>query len=196
LSSESKGFAPPRRVEPVVVVSGSCSPVTGRQIDWAIENGFAELPLDTARLTQSNMLAAEVAAIAQCAVAQLKQGRSVIIHTSRGPDDQRIATTRQFAPTSLTSDALGDILGRILGEVLRSRRVERVAVVGGDTSGAVARAIGIDALEMVGPLAPGAPLCVAHSDRGEVEGVEFTFKGGQVGHDDFFGSLVLGGPNH
>jgi uncharacterized protein YgbK (DUF1537 family) len=27
-----------------------------------------------------------------------------------------------------------------------------------------------------------------------VTGVEFTFKGGQVGHDDFFGDLLRGGP--
>ena len=77
----------------------------------------------------------------------------------------------------------------------RARQVERVAVAGGDTSGAIARTIGIDALEMIGPLAPGAPLCVAHSRQAEVDGVEFTFKGGQVGHDDFFGTLLSGGPN-
>jgi uncharacterized protein YgbK (DUF1537 family) len=79
--------------------------------------------------------------------------------------------------------------------VLRSRRVERVAVTGGDTSGYVARTLGIDALEMAAPLAPGAPLCVAHSRHAEVDGVQFTFKGGQVGHDDFFGALVGGREN-
>jgi uncharacterized protein YgbK (DUF1537 family) len=68
--------------------------------------------------------------------------------------------------------------------------VRRAAVAGGDTSGYVAREIGIDALEMSAPLAPGAPLCVARSRRAEVDGVEFTFKGGQVGHDDFFATLL------
>ena len=117
----------------------------------------------------------------------------MIVHTSRGPDDTRVAVASQSARERLTGEALGVILGRILGEVLRSRPLERVAVAGGDTSGAVARTIGIDALEMAGRLAPGAPLCVAHSRRREVAGVEFTFKGGQVGHDDFFGSLLRGG---
>ena len=195
LPSESKGFTPSRPVERAVVVSGSCSPVTGRQIAWALANGFAEVPLDTVGLIQTTTIDADIAAVAQRVAAELDAGRSVIVHTSRGPDDERIAATQQSVQASLTGEALGVILGRILGQVLRSRPVERVAVAGGDTSGAVARTIGIEALEMVGPLAPGAPLCVARSRRAEVEGVEFTFKGGQVGHDDFFGSLLRGGPS-
>jgi len=87
------------------------------------------------------------------------------------------------------------ILGRVLLGVLRAREVGRVAVVGGDTSGQVARTIGIEALEMVGPLDPGAPLCVARSRDGVVDGLEITFKGGQVGYDDFFGTLLRGRSN-
>ena len=69
-------------------------------------------------------------------------------------------------------------------------RLKRIAVIGGDTSGHVAQSLGITALEMIAPLAPGSPLCVAHSSRPEVEGIEITFKGGQVGHDNFFGTLL------
>jgi uncharacterized protein YgbK (DUF1537 family) len=195
LPSECKGFASPQPVDRTIVVSGSCSPVTGRQIAWALASGFTEVPLDTARLVQSSTLEAAERDAAKRVVTELDAGRSVIVHTSRGPDDDRIAATKQSLQHGLNTGSLGVILGRILGDVLRSRRVERVAVAGGDTSGAVAREIGIDALEMVGQLAPGAPLCVAHSRHAEVAGVQFTFKGGQVGHDDFFGALLRGGPN-
>jgi uncharacterized protein YgbK (DUF1537 family) len=194
-SSESKGFPAPRPVDRAVVISGSCSPVTGRQITWGLENGFADVPVDTARFAELSNVDAVVDDVTRRAIVELDAGRSPIIHTSRGPDDARSANTAQSASLGLTGESLGVILGRILGEALRSRRVERVAVAGGDTSGAVARAIGIDALQMVGPLAPGAPLCVAHSRHAEVAGIEFTFKGGQVGHDDFFGSLLTGGPS-
>lgn len=192
-ASESKGFPAPRAVDRAVVISGSCSPVTGRQITWGLENGFADVPVDTARLAGWCELDAVVDDVARRAIAELDAGNSPIIH-SRGPDDARSANSAQNASLGLTGGALGAILGRILGEVLRLRPIERVAVAGGDTSGAVARAIGIDAVQMVGPLAPGAPLCVAHSRLAEAAGVEFTFKGGQVGHDDFFGSLLAGGP--
>ena len=195
VSPNKRDAASPQPVDRAVVMSGSCSPVTDRQIAWALDHGFAEVPLDTTRFLQSTRSMRSLLKLRSQVASQFDAGRSVIVHTSRGPDDDRIAATRQFVPPGLTSRSLGGILGRILGEVLRSRPVERVAVTGGDTSGYVAREIGIDALEMAGPLAPGAPLCVAHSRRPEIDGVEFTFKGGQVGHDDFFGSLLHGEPN-
>jgi uncharacterized protein YgbK (DUF1537 family) len=47
----------------------------------------------------------------------------------------------------------------------------------------------------VAPLAPGAPLCRAHAgpDAGAVDGLELSFKGGQVGRADFFERLLRGG---
>src|SRR6185436_19780353 len=108
---------------------------------WALANGFAEVPLDAARLLEAGSLDAAIADAATRATSELDAGRSVIVHTSRGPDDNRIALTKQSSPHRLNNGMLGVILGRILGEVLRSRPLERVAVAGGDTSGAVAREI-------------------------------------------------------
>jgi uncharacterized protein YgbK (DUF1537 family) len=196
LPHREQNVDPPRAVDRVIVISGSCSPVTERQIAWAIAHGFAEVPLDTASLLQSRQPDAAIAELVRRVASEFDAGRSVIVPTSRGPDDPRIAGTRQSAPPGLTAEPLGVILGRILHGVLHLCRVERVAVTGGDTSGYVARAVGIDALEMAGPLAPGAPLCLARSHDAAVEGVEITFKGGQVGHDDFFGTLVAGGESH
>ena len=36
------------------------------------------------------------------------------------------------------------------------------------------------------PLAPGAPLCRAHAQRADRDGLEIALKGGQVGAADFF----------
>jgi uncharacterized protein YgbK (DUF1537 family) len=177
------------RVEPIVVVSGSCSPVTDRQINWALAHGFAETPLDAATLSTSGNLDSALSAIANRVVKEHDAGRSVIVHASRGARDLRLSSrlARDGAPMTL-----GQMLGRVLAEILQARRVHRVAVAGGDTAGDVARTLGIEALEMAAPLTPGAPLCRAHSGRSEIEGVEFTFKGGQVGYEDFFGAVQAG----
>ena len=165
VAANGLGPATLQPVDRVLVISGSRSPVTARQVAWAVEHDFVDAPLNAATTKQVE--------------AALAAGRSVVVHTSRGSvvDPQRV----------------GIVLGQILLDAVRACRVPRVAVVGGDTSGQVARALGIEALEMVGPLEPGAPLCRARSSDSAVDGLEMTFKGGQVGHDDFFGTLLRGG---
>lgn len=192
--SEVTGCDPAPAADRTLILSGSCSPVTERQIAWGLENGFVEIPFDTRAAIKSQARDAALSDVVLRTGAALDAGRSVIVHTCRGPSDARIPALRAATPPGdTTANRLGDILGRVLCEVLRTHRLQRVAVTGGDTSGYVARAVGIDALEMAAPLAPGAPLCIARSRRAEVDGLELSFKGGQVGHDDFFGTLLRGG---
>ena len=50
---------------------------------------------------------------------------------------------------------------------------------------AVARALGIEALEFAAPAAPGSPLCRVHAPGRNADGCEIIFKGGQNGRDRF-----------
>ena len=45
--------------------------------------------------------------------------------------------------------------------------------------------MGIESLEMLAPLAAGAPLCTVHAPDPALDGCEIIFKGGQVGGPDF-----------
>ena len=69
-------------------------------------------------------------------------------------------------------------------------------VAGGDTSGRVARALNIESLEMVGELVRGSPLCRATAPNSPADGIEITFKGGQIGPVDFFGLVRDGSAHH
>jgi uncharacterized protein YgbK (DUF1537 family) len=189
--------APIPAVEQTVILSGSCSPVTDRQIGWALEHGFAEVAVDAPRLQRSTRLDFDIRDVTKHILSSLDSGRSVIVHTSRGPCDTRIATMNRETDLSYNHDRkLGAILGRIMREVLRSRPIRRVAVVGGDTAGQVARSLGVEAVEMIGPLEPGAPLCAVRSRDEAVDGIEMVFKGGQVGFDDFFAAVLRGRSSH
>lgn len=171
-----------------LVVSGSCSPVTARQIDQAVETGFTLFGFDSTIEVNSEGWRAEIERVVKAAVRSLRDGQSVIIHTCRGPDDPRIEKT------TATAKQLGETLADILKDVLHRYPLNRVAVTGGDTSGHVARRLKIQALEIVGPMAPGSPLCSARSVDETINGLEITFKGGQVGHDDFFATVLRGHP--
>jgi uncharacterized protein YgbK (DUF1537 family) len=64
--------------------------------------------------------------------------------------------------------------------------VPRVVIAGGDTSGAIARALGIESMEMIASFVRGAPIVRAAAPGLPADGVELIFKGGQVGSEDFF----------
>ncbi|GGF11604.1 four-carbon acid sugar kinase family protein [Hymenobacter cavernae] len=173
----------PGRAAPLLVLSGSCSPVTAGQIAWAKANGFAEVVLDAHRLAAQEDMSSEVRCYQQAAVALLKQGQSVVVHTngSAAPPEQ-----------SLAAEKLGTILGVIGREIAQQTGIQRVVVAGGDTSSYAARAMGIEAVEMIAPLCPGAPLCRAAAPGSPLHHVEVNFKGGQVGAPDYFGVLLEG----
>ncbi len=178
-------------VDRVAVFSGSCSPVTERQIGWAIDHGFAEIALDTPSLVDEETAEHAHATAIDQASKSLEAGQSVLLHTSRGPDDPRIARTRQRLKHSGDSaEKLGRALGRLADTLIRRNGLKRIVFTGGDTSGYVARELEIKALEYVGPVAPGSPLCRIHATDPAIDGVEITFKGGQVGRKDFFSQVL------
>lgn len=188
----------------LLVVSGSCSPVTAGQIDWALQRGFAEVRLETSRLCDPERAEGEMGAAADRAALALKEHSGVIVHTCRGPEDPRIGELSErlaaqgVAPLDVklhTASRLGQALGRIAHRVSQAATIRRIVVTGGDTSGFVARELGIEALEMLGPMAPGSPLCRVHAKDPVVDGLQITFKGGQVGRQDFFASVLAGGPS-
>jgi uncharacterized protein YgbK (DUF1537 family) len=164
-----------------LVGSGSCSPVTAGQIAWAVKRGFAEVPL-AVKKSASNHVRSEIQRATETASHLLKTGRSVIVHTTKSGADQHLASKLKNAAAKI----LGTALGKVLRGALEQGNVRRVCIAGGDTSSFAARALGIEALEMIAPLTPGAPLCRAHAPGSPVDGREIVFKGGQVGAEYYF----------
>jgi uncharacterized protein YgbK (DUF1537 family) len=191
----------PKQVNQVLVISGSCSPVTHSQIEWAKQSGFAEVAIDTPSLVERECSSEAIQKPTSLVMKELEAGNSVIAHTSSGNLDPRISATRKALESlesntqvsgSTSSRLLGTALGRMVRNVLKQSALQRICICGGDTASAIGREIGIEALEMVSPLTVGAPLCEAHAPGSPAEGIEVVFKGGQVGKEDFFGSLLTG----
>ena len=177
-----------RPAKQVLIGSGSCSPVTSGQIVWALKHGFAEVALNTAGLIADPTR--EIVRCSRMATAFLQAGRSVIVHTTKRGPNKQVAEKLKGS----TLGTLGFALGAILRRALKGHApVNRICLAGGDTSGHVASRLGVEALEMIAPLTPGAPLCRAHaSPPSPMGGLEVVFKGGQVGPENFF-EIVLKG---
>lgn len=187
----------PGKADQLIVIGGSCSPGTQAQLEWAIQKGFADIRLDSVRLANPNEAEDEMERVKKLMINTLEEGRSLVLYTALGPDDPNIKATVQrmkdFGREDIPSSAiLAGAQGRLVKEVLGRVGKQRIVVAGGDTSGYVARALGIYALETLMPIAPGAPLCTAHSHHPEFDGLEICLKGGQNGKTDFFESILHG----
>ncbi len=165
--------AEPRPADRIIVVSGSCSPMTEMQINCALQTGF--VGIHTAGLAANELLnqGAEV----------LAGGRNLIVYSALGPHN---------LGGSLAGEDLGRYLGTVLRELVSRTGVRRAVIAGGDTASHAASQLGIHALTFAAVMAPGAPLCRAHSTDPLMDGLELVLKGGQVGGSDFFEKVLKG----
>jgi uncharacterized protein YgbK (DUF1537 family) len=166
----------------ILIGSGSCSPVTSGQIAWALKHGFAEVAMDAMALVNPQTAIAEIRRATMAAAKLLQNNRSVIVHSTKSGSNKRIAAKLK----GRTAEVLGTALGKVLRGAVGQSGVHRICIAGGDTSSYAALALGIEALEMIAPLTPGAPLCRAFAPGSPVNGCEVVFKGGQVGAENYF----------
>jgi uncharacterized protein YgbK (DUF1537 family) len=153
----------------MLVVSGSQSPITQAQIEFARAN---EYPV---HIIKADALAASPdASLINTIVEESLKGKPVVVHSgSRNP-------------SVMDAELLGNYYGMLVREISSRIQLGKLIICGGDTSSHTARALGITAVEMIGSCIHGAPLCRAHSRYAEIDGMEMNFKGGQLGPPEYF----------
>jgi 3-oxoisoapionate kinase len=173
------GPHPPGDPGPILVVCGSCSPVTAGQIAWAVRHRFSEIRVDLSSISNPTTLESIAANTAKDAANALRSGRNAVIHTGAASAERRVSEQ--------DSRHIGRLLGQVTRRTLDAHQLRRVIIAGGDTSGQIARTLEIESMEMVAELVRGAPLCRVRAPNSPAHGIEMAFKGGQVGGKDFFG---------
>lgn len=200
----SRGWLSPQSALPgaapasaIAVVSGSCSVMSGKQIEWALAHGFHGERLEVAACLEATSRQAEIKRVVRGSLQALATGRSPLVYSAMGPDDEAVTgfdalvQSRGLARTD-AAQAIGDALAEVMKQLLDRSEVNRVVVAGGDSAGAVASHLGVQALTVVAGLRPGAPLCRAWSDDARRDGLELVLKGGQMGTPAFYGEVLSG----
>lgn len=185
-------------VERIAVASGSCSPDTAVQIDFAREHGFRTIRVGVALATDPAAWASEMERLAAEACCMIGEGHDPLLLTAEGPDDPSVAAFNEAiaaagADPQEVNARLGTGLGTVLGRVLSRTRLARGILAGGDTSGYGAMALRIEALTALAPTVPGAALFKAHGRNLVVPHLEVALKGGQMGTPDYFQWIKMGG---
>lgn len=165
-------------VGPVLVLAGSLSPMTARQV--AAARSYLHIPLDAIRLTTDT---AYLETTARQLARQLDNGVHVLATTSPAGSAPRTAQ-------AINGRALAIACGELLARVLHITPIKRLGIAGGDTSSHAVQALGAWGLSYCAQLAPGVALCRLHSDAPALDGMELMLKGGQMGADTLFEELL------
>jgi uncharacterized protein YgbK (DUF1537 family) len=165
----------PPAAGPVLVLAGSLSPVTARQVRAA--TSFERYQLSPAQLLDE----AGSAAVATSLGRLLREGRNVLAVTA--PADGASKDSASGAEIAAAS-------ARLLRQVLRNQPLRRVGIAGGDTSSLAVKALGAWGLSHAGALGPGVALSRVHADDAALDGLVLMLKGGQMGGEDVFEQLA------
>jgi uncharacterized protein YgbK (DUF1537 family) len=169
-----------------LIVVGSLAPATRAQVAVALEHGFEPVDLDAHAIVDDPAGASRADAVDRTVQALARSPRVLL----RTPVPADAPAPEDGAAAPVDGTALAAALGAITAEVLRRADVPRLVVAGGDTSGFVATALGIEALRLVRRLAPGAPLCRAVSADPRTNGLELCLKAGQIGDPSYLVQLA------
>lgn len=180
------------RCENILVMSGSASEITKKQIEQAISQGFYGVRIPIELLVGDENLSKD---FLKDAVERLKNGQSVILYSALGPDDEAIYETRRILEEKGVSaiDAgsyLGSQLGRWTKYLMKIANIKCVVIAGGDTSGFATSEMNVYGLEVIQSISPGAPLCKVYSDDMYMKDVQLALKGGQFGGPSYFSDVL------
>jgi uncharacterized protein YgbK (DUF1537 family) len=165
---------------PVLVLAGSLSPMTARQVKAA--SSYEHLLLDAPRLANDMAYRSQMA---KDIAMRLQQGINMLACTS---SEGQIA----LADAPAAARALAMACGELLAQVLQLAPIKRLGVAGGDTSSHAVQALNAWGLSYQAQLAPGVALCRLHSDDLALDGLEIMLKGGQMGGEMLFEELLSG----
>ena len=158
-----------------VMLAGSCSAATRRQIEEALRAGVPGLKIDPLLVAKGAVGADDVAGWVMAS-----SHPTPLVYSSADPAE--VAEVQR----KLGREEAGALVENLLAGVadaLRREGLTRFLVAGGETSGAVVQALGVGALRIGPEIDPGVPWTRSIGDR---QPLTLALKSGNFGADDFF----------
>ena len=160
------------------VVAGSCSSATNAQVAAFIDAGRPALALDPLRLASEEDVVAQVLDWAEPRM----QDGPVLVYSTAEPDAVKAAQG------ALGVERAGAMIEAALARIavgLVERGVRQLIVAGGETSGAVVQALGLQQMAIGEQIDPGVPWCAGYTPVADAE-LSIALKSGNFGTRDFF----------
>lgn len=174
LSADAQKTQRPDLDAGTIALSGSCSAMTNAQVADYISHGAPAFRLDPLELAENG----PQAALDWLAAQSMDDGP--MIYATANPDRVRAAQAK------LGVVAAGELVEAALSAcavAARDMGARRVIVAGGETSGAVTKALGVTQLDIGPEIAPGVPWTYCTSAGQQIA---LTLKSGNFGTETFF----------
>jgi uncharacterized protein YgbK (DUF1537 family) len=174
LAADAPTTPKPQTARQTIILSGSCSAMTNAQVALYKDTGAPAFQLDPLEV------ATRGAQPALDWLAQQDLGQAPLIYATAAPASVKAAQEK------LGTEAAGKLIEDTLAAcavAARDHGARRVIVAGGETSGAVTKALGVTQLDISTEIAPGVPWTFCTSDG---HTVALTLKSGNFGAETFF----------
>ncbi|THH34724.1 four-carbon acid sugar kinase family protein [Aliishimia ponticola] len=174
LSAEAPKAEAPALGTGTIVLSGSCSAMTNKQVADYTSRGVPAFRLDPLALAENGPQET------LDWLAQQDFDKAPLVYATANPESVRAAQEK------LGVAGAGEIVEATLSAcavAARDRGARRVIVAGGETSGAVTKALGVTQLDIGAEIAPGVPWTYCQSGGHQIA---LTLKSGNFGSETFF----------
>lgn len=158
------------------VLSGSCSRATNAQVAEWLKDGGAGFRIDPLDLANGVDLVGQAVTWARGRI----EREPVLVYATAEP--QAVAAVQAKLGVERAGTLVEDALAKISRELVKAG-VRKVVVAGGETSGAVVRALGVRMLRIGPQIDPGVPWTLS---VGAETDVALALKSGNFGTPDFF----------
>ncbi len=166
---------------PALMLSGSCSQASNAQVDRWEADGGAMLRLDPREI------AADSASVrqrtAKATLEKLDSAQAVLVSATQPPEI--VKTVQAELGAAKAAEYVEATLAAIAVEA-KQAGIRRFIVAGGETSGAVAQALGATRLAVGRSIAPGVPWCATLDDTP----LALALKSGNFGRETFFADAL------
>ncbi|WP_250482040.1 3-oxo-tetronate kinase [Caballeronia sp. NCTM5] len=162
---------------PALVLAGSASKATNAQVAEWLETRPAY------RIDPRALARGEAVVDAALAFIDTHAMQPVLVYATAAPDE--VSEVQRELGVAAAGKLVEDALAAIAREA-KARGVRKFVVAGGETSGAVVQALGVDMLQIGPPIDPGVPVTVALGETPLV----LALKSGNFGARDFFAKAL------
>jgi uncharacterized protein YgbK (DUF1537 family) len=167
---------------PVLIVAGSVSKVTHRQMEFFLAQGQGELVSLQAR----QLIVEPADEIARCILAAeqgLRRGRDVLLASAveaDAVDQARLAGINKGIDSQQVSEVIAEALGQVVRGLV-GLKLAGLFLTGGDTAIAVCRALNVSAIDILAEVSAGIPL--GKLSGGICPGLRVVTKAGAFGSE-------------